>query len=276
MICSLARLFRLRLATLNGVAALGGCFLFPGPLRPVQMLAAFFGVTLLAMGGSALNQVLEKDVDALMERTRFRPLPQGEMTRFSAVLAGASTVLAGCALLASAAGLIPALLGALALAWYLSVYTPLKRRSSTALLLGALCGSVPPLIGWCLAGGTPSDYRIIILSGLFFIWQIPHFWLLQQRHRDDYRRAGISLFPEHAGKFFVSTLMFIWLLALLSVSLMLLVLNMIDHRCALWFAMLALLLTLTVLFRGTRQWHVCYHAVPLMLTLVFMLQRVLL
>ena len=153
MIRRLSRLFRLPLSLMNGIAALGGYCLFPAPRSSAAMMIACSGVTLLAMGGATLNQVLERDIDALMTRTDQRPLPRGEMTPAVATSIGFGVILAGSALLLTADGLLPALLGLAALVWYLAVYTPLKRRTPLALPLGALCGAVPPLIGWCLAGG---------------------------------------------------------------------------------------------------------------------------
>ncbi len=102
----------------------------------------------------------------------------------------------------------PALLGIGALLCYNALYTPLKRRSSLALLPGALCGALPPMIGWTAAGAALQDIRIVLLAALLFLWQIPHFCALAHRHRDDYRRAGLCTPPSHRG------IVFIWLLAL--------------------------------------------------------------
>ena len=136
MIRVLSRLFRVRLAFLNGIAALGGGLLFP--VRPGNQVlwAVFAGVTLLAGAGSALNQVLERDLDLLMRRTRRRPLPSGELTVPAAVTIAVVTGGAGCALLTVFGGALPAVLGIAALGWYLAVYTPLKRRTSCALIPG--------------------------------------------------------------------------------------------------------------------------------------------
>ena len=116
MIRRLSRLFRLPLSLMNGIAALGGYCLFPAPRSGETMLIACGGVTLLAMGGVALNQVLERDIDALMIRTRLRPLPQGEMTTTAVTFIGCGAILAGSAVLFTAGGLLPALLGLAALA----------------------------------------------------------------------------------------------------------------------------------------------------------------
>jgi len=255
-----ARLFRLPVAAMNGVAALGGYCLFPAPRDAVTMLIAFGGVTLLAMGGTAINQVLERDIDALMIRTRLRPLPRGEMSSAAAASIGCSVSMAGSTLLFAAGGFLPVLLGLAALVWYLAVYTPLKRRTPLALPLGALCGTLPPLIGWSLAGGAPADFRIITLAGLFFLWQIPHFWLLQARHADDYRRAGIPLLavrPWHFG---------LWLLALTATALMLPAFGLIGHHAAHWYGLALAVLLAVALLRRERSLFSCLNLLPVLVT----------
>jgi protoheme IX farnesyltransferase len=263
----LSRLFRLPLALMNGIAALGGYCLFPAPRSGEYMLAAWGGVTLLAMGGTALNQLLERDIDALMIRTNRRPLPRGEMTPVGVAIVGSGAVLAGCAVLFIAAGPQPVLLGLTALAWYLAVYTPLKRRTPLALPLGALCGAVPPLIGWCLAGGEPTDFRIITLAGMFYLWQIPHFWLLQVRYADDYRRAGIPLFAVRPGIFGI------WLAALTTAALMLPAFGIIGRQAAWCYAILPPLLLIMTLYRREQPLYLYLNLYPALVTLALLVQR---
>jgi protoheme IX farnesyltransferase len=266
MMRRLSRLFRLPLALMNGIAALGGYCLFPAPRSVDAMLAACAGVTLLAMGAAALNQVLERDIDALMTRTRLRPLPRGEMTPAAATSIGCAVVMAGAAVLSTSGSLLPVLLGLTALAWYLAVYTPLKRRTPLALPLGALCGSVPPLIGWCLAGGAPTDFRIITLAGLFFIWQIPHFWLLQKRYADDYCRAGIPLFVVRQGLFGL------WLVALAATALMLPAFGIIGHHAAYWYGLFPSLLLIMAMTRYDRSLFSFLNLFPVMVTLTLLIR----
>ncbi len=275
MIRALTSLFRLRLALLNGVTAVGGYCLFPAPIQTTALLKLFCGVTLLAMGGSALNQLLERDIDVQMTRTMLRPLPQKRLSANSAVLAGTCTILAGLALLTVTGGLLPPLLGAAALAWYLAAYTPLKRKTALALPLGALCGTLPPLIGWCLAGGVPADYRIIILSGLLFIWQIPHFWLLQQRYEADYRRAGIQLVDFRSIATGQVSLLLIWLVALMAATLMLPALGVIKREMASWFLLVALIPFVIVMPRSERLMFPAYSLFPLVVTAMLMLQKMI-
>ena len=144
MIRALFRLFRPRLALVNGVAAAGGYLLFPAVVDAASLTAVVAGVALLAAGGSALNQVQESDLDLLMVRTCRRPLPRGDLTPVTATVLGSACLLTGFLALVFSGGLLPALLGVAALAWYLGIYTPLKRRTPFALPLGAVCGALPP------------------------------------------------------------------------------------------------------------------------------------
>ena len=230
----LCRLFRAPLALMNGVAALGGYLLFPARAEAPSLGAVFIGVSLLAAAGSALNQVLERDLDALMRRTRNRPIPGRELTAASAILLGASSLLAGVAILAAFGGVIPALLGGGTLSWYLAVYTPLKRRTPLALLLGALCGAAAPLIGWSVAGGSLADFRVVLLAGILFLWQVPHFWLLQRRHAEDYRRAGFPLFAPAGGGSGPAPLCRLWMAAMIAGALMLPAFGIIGRNAPLW------------------------------------------
>jgi protoheme IX farnesyltransferase len=267
MIRRLSRLFRMPLSLMNGIAALGGYCLFPAPRNVEAMLIVCGGVTLLSMGAAALNQVLERDIDALMIRTCRRPLPRGEMKPAVATVIGGGVILVGCCALFSGGGLLPALLGLAALAWYLAVYTPLKRRTPLALPLGALCGAVPPLIGWSLAGGNPTDFRIITLAGMYFIWQIPHFWLLQKRYADDYRRAGIPLFAIRPGLFGL------WLVALTAAALMLPAFGIIEHHAARWYGLFPVLLLAMALCRSERPLFSYLNLFPLLVTLTLLIRN---
>lgn len=160
---------------------------------PLALTAA--GVFLLACGSSALNQCQERDIDSRMERTRDRPLPAGSLSFGQALGIAATTIAAGLTMLAFQSG-TAAILGLFAVIWYNGIYTPLKRRTSASVLFGSLVGAIPPMIGWTAAGGSLDDPRIIALSLLLLLWQIPHFCLLLLRWADDYRRAGIPTIAD--------------------------------------------------------------------------------
>lgn len=276
MICSLARLFRLRLALLNGVAALGGAMLFPAPVGLGVASALVGGVILLAAGASALNQVLERDLDRLMARTSQRPLVQGALQPLAATAIGAATILAGVALLAVAGGPIPAALGALAIICYLAIYTPMKRRSPYALALGALCGALPPLIGWCTLGGDLGDYRILLLAGLLYLWQMPHFWLFQRRHADDFRAAGFPLLTAVTRKSGFPGIFGLWMAALLTATMLLPAFGMVSRSGAVWLALFPLPLMAATLFRSERALFSYLNLFPLLITAGITAQKLLL
>lgn len=272
MMAAVAALLRVKLSLLNGIAAIGGCLLFPGKVERQVFVAAFLGVTLLAAGCSALNQLLERDLDSRMSRTRLRPLPQGVLSLRQVAMIGASALLAGLLLLFASGGVLSALLGTAAILWYLAVYTPLKSRTSLALPIGALCGAFPPLLGWCLAGGSIVDFRIMFLCGLLFLWQVPHFWLLQRRHRNDYLQAGIPLFLSRYGEtgepFFR-----LWMAALCAGAMLLPAFGIIARPLALCYSLFPLALLSITLISPDRLNLRFLNLFPLVLSLFFLIQK---
>lgn len=193
---SLTTLCRWRVSLFATCSAITGFLLAP-LFDPLRLLFLASGTFLLAAGASALNQFQERGVDALLERTRRRPLPAGSMTP-RAALAAALLLLAAGSLALAATGAVPAAIGAFTVLWYNGLYTPLKGRSAFAAVPGALVGALPPVMGWSAAGADPFDPPIVALAGFFFLWQVPHFWLLLIALRRDYDRAGL---PHIAGLF---------------------------------------------------------------------------
>lgn len=185
----LRQLTRAELSAMVTLSALAG-YLFAGHGWRSSGLLVASGIWLLAAGGSALNQWQEQDLDARMERTRLRPLPSGSLTR-NTVLRLSLGMLGAGLLLLTATGGKALLLGLLAVIWYNGIYTPLKRRTPFAALPGAVCGALPPLIGWAATGTTLLEPKILTLSGTLFLWQIPHTWLLLCRYPQDLRRSGL-------------------------------------------------------------------------------------
>ena len=184
------RLLRLELSAMIALSTLAG-YLFAGGTRPLSALLVTVGAGLLAGGCSALNQVQEQDLDSRMQRTRNRPLPTSAMDPAGALLLVALLFSGGALALLSLFDTRPLLLGMLAVIWYNAIYTPLKRRTAFAAVPGAVCGALPPLIGWSAAGAPLLSQPALILAATLFIWQIPHTWLLLCRHRDDLRRSGL-------------------------------------------------------------------------------------
>jgi protoheme IX farnesyltransferase len=172
-----------------------------GPVDWARMAHTVFGTTLIAAGTSALNHYMERDTDALMRRTASRPLPSGQLQPREALWFGASLLVAGMLYLAVTTNALATLLGILTSAAYLCFYTPLKRRTTLATLVGAFPGAVPPLIGWAAARGTIT-VDAGILYAVLFLWQFPHFDAISWVYREDYRRAGIQMLSvaDHEGK----------------------------------------------------------------------------
>src|SRR5260370_1206777 len=162
------------------------------PLAPWQ--AGFWTSAGVAAGASVLNQFWEREPDALMRRTAGRPLPAGRLDPDLALLLGVSLGIAGLLELALAVNALTAALGAAALAGYVFVYTPLKKRSSLATVVGAIPGALPPMMGWCAVRGE-VDLAPRALFGILFFWQIPHFLAIAWLCREAYARAGFPLLP---------------------------------------------------------------------------------
>jgi protoheme IX farnesyltransferase len=158
------------------------------------LVAALAGTALVAAGASALNQVLERATDALMHRTRNRPIPAGRIRPAEATLFGALLTGAGLGLLGALCGPLSALVAFATWASYLFLYTPLKRRTHLATLVGAVPGALPPVIGWAAASGR-LEPGAFILFAIVFLWQIPHFLAIAWLYRDDYERGGLQVLP---------------------------------------------------------------------------------
>jgi protoheme IX farnesyltransferase len=176
-------------STLAGYAMAAG-----GVSHLFTLLATLLGTGLVAGGASAFNQLLERDSDALMRRTRLRPLPDGRLGARDALLFASMLSVSGLLILAAAVNVLSAAVALATLASYAVVYTPLKRRTSFATVIGAIPGALPPVIGWTAARGDLSQ-GAWVLFGIVFLWQLPHFLAIAWIYRDDYARAGIPMLP---------------------------------------------------------------------------------
>jgi heme o synthase len=159
-----------------------------------RLVALLLGTALAAGGTLALNQYWERDVDALMARTRTRPLPEGRLTPLEALLFGAALIAAGLGVLALGAGWLAALTVAATFVLYVFAYTPLKLRTAFCTLIGAVPGALPPVAGWA-AARDDLGLGAWVLFGILFLWQLPHTLAIAQLYRDDYARAGVQLLP---------------------------------------------------------------------------------
>jgi protoheme IX farnesyltransferase len=184
------------------------------------LIETLIGTALAAGGTLALNQFLEREADALMERTRRRPLPDGRVQPAEALVFGLAITLTGLLILALRVGALSALVTAFITVSYLLVYTPLKQRSSLCGVLGAVPGALPPVIGWAAVRGEIGVEAWVLFAILFF-WQIPHTLAIARLYREDFARAGIRFLPvvepdgESTGRQILS-----YCMALLAVSLL--------------------------------------------------------
>ena len=164
------------------------------PIDPAAMTMAVVGTALVAGGAAVLNQLYERDTDALMRRTRLRPLPAGRVAPADARLFGTVLSTSGLALLATRANWLAASLALVTLLVYLFVYTPMKRRTPAATLVGAVPGALPALIGWTASHASVASGGAA-LFGIVFFWQVPHFMAIAWLYRDDYGKAGFPMLP---------------------------------------------------------------------------------
>jgi protoheme IX farnesyltransferase len=175
-----------------------GLWMAPGATPPLRVALTLLGTGLVVSAANALNMYLERDSDALMPRTANRPLPAGRLSPGAALAFGLGLAGVSVPLLTFAVGPWPGLLAALALVSYVLVYTPMKRWTPTALLVGAVPGAIPPLIGWSAATGG-IELQGVLLFCLMFLWQVPHFLAITLFRRDDYARAGMQVQANLAG-----------------------------------------------------------------------------
>ena len=184
------QLIKFKLSVAVAFSAAAGYILFENAGSLTGLAATAAGVFFLAGGAAALNQFQERRTDALMPRTRKRPLPSHDLRSRTALFAALLMIAGGLVLLASFTGWLPALLGLMNVVLYNLIYTNLKRRTFLAVIPGGLVGAVPPLIGFTAAGGSLFAPQALFLAGFMFMWQLPHFWLLLSSYRLEYVRAG--------------------------------------------------------------------------------------
>ena len=184
-----------RLNLLVLMTTLGGLYLASPDGVPFDVLFhTLVGTALVAGGAAALNQVWERDTDRLMRRTAARPLPGGRLGVAEGTWFGVAMSAIGLTQLAFGANVTAAWVAAVTLVSYVLMYTPLKTRTSLSTLVGAIPGALPPVIGWAAATGTIT-LPAVVLFGIVFFWQMPHFLAIAWMYRADYARAGIPMLP---------------------------------------------------------------------------------
>jgi protoheme IX farnesyltransferase len=188
-----------RLSGLVVLTTAGGVALAPGSIGGARAAIAILGTAAVVGAANALNCWLERDVDARMRRTRDRPLPAGRVEPFVALALGLAVPIFALPILALVANPLTALLAFAALVLYVAVYTPMKRRSTLALFVGAIPGAIPPLMGWTAVTGR-LDPGGLALFALLFTWQLPHFLAISIYLAEDYARGGLQVFALEHGE----------------------------------------------------------------------------
>lgn len=215
----LSELTKIRITVFVTVTMLFGYISAAGSLDASAIIPTL-GILLLACGSAVINHYQERKTDALMNRTKNRPLPSGRITPVNALKIAFILLIAGSMMLYISAGLLALGLGLLNLLWYNGIYTPLKKINPLAIIPGSLVGAIPPAVGWVAAGGSISDPRILIISSFFFIWQIPHFWLLLLVLDRDYEQAGFPTLTRIFSSGQLARITFIWIAATVVTCLM--------------------------------------------------------
>ncbi len=212
-------LLKPRVMSLVVFSGLAGLIVAPGSLHPLLAAVAILCIAVAAGAAGAINMWYDRDIDAIMQRTRWRPLPAGkiepqEALAFGVVLSLFSVMLMGLALNWTAAAIL-----ALANAFYVFVYTMwLKRRTPQNIVIGGAAGAFPPMIGWAAVTGS-VDLEAIFLFLIIFMWTPPHFWALSLYRQGDYAKAGVPMLPVVAGKAATRRQMLLYSLLLVPISL---------------------------------------------------------
>ncbi|MBK6771575.1 MAG: protoheme IX farnesyltransferase [Ignavibacteria bacterium] len=187
-----------------------------GYILASQSLSGFsfypvIGIFLLACSASALNHYQERNTDVLMDRTKNRPIPSGTVSSSSVLIISLAFLIAGSSLLFWKSNLPALSIGLFTMFWYNAVYTPLKKVFSLAIIPGSLVGALPPLAGWVAAGGDILDPKIILISSFFFVWQIPHFWILLLIYGKDYDKGGFPTLTNVFSDRQLKNITFCWI-----------------------------------------------------------------
>ncbi len=192
-------LLKPRVLSLVVFSGLIGLLVAPGHLNPVLAFTAILCITVAAGACGAINMWYDRDIDAIMRRTRNRPIPAGRIAPGSALGFGVTLAVGSVLVMGLAVNIPAAAILALSICFYVFVYTVwLKRRTPQNIVIGGAAGAFPPVIGWAAVTGS-VDLMPLILFGIIFIWTPPHFWSLALWANDDYRRAGVPMLPVVAG-----------------------------------------------------------------------------
>ena len=197
-----------------------GLLLAPGTLHPVLAAVAVLCIAIGAGASAAINMWYDRDIDAIMARTRGRPIPQGRVQPEIALGLGISLGVGSVVLMGLAVNFLAAGLLGFTILFYVVIYTMwLKRRTPQNIVIGGASGAFPPMIGWAAVTGQ-MDWTAIVLFAIIFLWTPPHFWALALYRRGDYDRAGVPMMPVVAGEKSTRLQIFLYSLVLVPVTLL--------------------------------------------------------
>jgi heme o synthase len=208
----------------------------------IKLFIISFGILLMAISATVLNQIQENELDSKMRRTHNRPIPAGKITINQAIVYFFFTLLTGILVLYTTGNPLAAIIGFITILWYNGIYTYLKRVTVFAVLPGAITGALPPLIGWVAAGGAVWDNSIIIIGFLIFICQMPHFWLIILKYGNEYEEAGIPCLTSVLNISQINRITFIWIVTTVVVALFLYHVNIIQTGLIMGILLLASLI----------------------------------
>jgi protoheme IX farnesyltransferase len=210
----LFEIIKIRITVLVAFTTALGYILATGNLQSFSLYPVL-GIFLLSCGAAAMNHFQERRTDGLMERTRNRPIPSGLVHPSNVLLISIAFLLAGSSVLLIKSTILTLAIGLITFFWYNAVYTPLKKIFSLAIIPGSLVGALPPVAGWAAAGGSISDPKIILIASFFFIWQIPHFWILLLAYGNDYDKGGFPTLTNVLSKEQLMKITFCWIMVML-------------------------------------------------------------
>lgn len=224
----LLELTKIRITSFVTVTTVFGFIIAADELN-TKVIAPTLGILLMACSSAVINHYQERKTDALMDRTKNRPIPSGKISPNNALLIALVLFVAGSITLYFGANLLAWALALLNLVWYNGIYTPLKKRNALAIIPGSMVGAIPPAVGWVAAGGNLFDPRILIISFFFFIWQIPHFWLLLLVFGGDYEKAGFPTLTQIFNSDQLARITFIWILATVVTCLLIPIFGVVQN-----------------------------------------------
>ncbi len=190
---------KFRLSLLVALSSVFGFFISSSNVDIYEVFILFVGGYLISSSSVINNQILEKDLDKMMNRTNKRPIPTGRISVYKSVIMSIFSMIIGLFLISFYLNIYAALLSFISLILYSFVYTPMKKFGPIAVFIGAIPGALPPLIGWVASTGQITLEAIIIFS-IQFIWQFPHFWAIAWMYDDDYKKVGFKLLPNNGEK----------------------------------------------------------------------------